>query len=79
MNAPWRAAAIEAWYESQDHVGQADTDPEPYVAAAADAAAAAALRDVFAVLTENGYGRTEAYEDAVQHVRSQLATLGAPS
>lgn len=43
LRASWRKAAVDRWYGSQDHVGQADTDPEPYVEAAADAAVIAIL------------------------------------
>lgn len=44
LSGRWRKAAIDRWYDSQGHVGQADTDPEPYVVAAADAAAITVLR-----------------------------------
>lgn len=39
----WRKAAVDRWYGSQDHVGQADTNPNPYVEAAADAAVGVVL------------------------------------
>jgi hypothetical protein len=40
----WRQAAIDAWYAAQDHIGQADCDPEPYLKAAADAAVGVAMK-----------------------------------
>jgi hypothetical protein len=43
-SSEWRRAAVDRWYDAQDHVGQADTDPEPYVEAAADAAVLAVLK-----------------------------------
>ncbi len=48
LSDSWHAAAVDRWYDAQDHVGQADTDPEPYVETAADAA----VRVVLAHLSE---------------------------
>lgn len=52
MLSRWRKAAVDGWYGSQDHVGQADTNPEPHIEAAADAAVRVVLehlRDIAAM------------------------------
>lgn len=43
---------MDRWYASQDHVGQADTDPEPYLIQAADAAVRRLLNALDVVTTD---------------------------
>ena len=50
----WRQAAIDGWYGSQDHVGQADIDPEPHASAAGDAAVRVVLKYLRAIAAEDG-------------------------
>lgn len=38
LSAIWRQAAVDRWYDAQDHVGEADTNPDPFARAAGDAA-----------------------------------------
>jgi hypothetical protein len=54
QSSEWRRAAVDRWYASQDHVGQADTDPEPYVEAAADAAVRVVLEGLREIAAEDG-------------------------
>lgn len=49
LDTDWRTAAVGRWYDAQEHVGQADCNPEPYI----ETAAAAAIRTVLEYLRDD--------------------------